>query len=166
MHCNNQACVYNSRTTDHYIACQQCRAVYYHCDVCVVADSKHYALCSSKRHRWPLGVLLGRIATDKLVLRSRIDVTTDGLGAGAFAQVFKGKFKEKEYAVKVFSKEALKAKGLGKDLVSEIELHLTLDHPHIIKLRYVSETPTELLILYELAPNGNLARRSFLKQNI
>lgn len=142
------------------MTCPQCNEVCYHCEVCMVSDSKHYALCSSKKAKWSLGVMLRRSPTERLVLRSRIEVTQEGLGTGAFAQVFKAKFKDKEYAVKEFSKQELKIRKLDKDLVSEIDLHFTLDHPHIIRLGYACETPTEILLLYELASNGNLARKN------
>ena len=64
----------------------------------------------------------------------------------------------KKYAAKVIDKEMVKDKNISKVISGEVELHFKLVHPHIIRLEYVAENEEQLVLLAELATNGNLAR--------
>ena len=53
----------------------------------------------------------------------------------------------------------VKDKNISKVIDREVELHLRLKHPHIIKLEYIAEDAEKLILLSELASNGSLQGR-------
>ena len=123
-------------------------------------DSKHYALCSYRKHKWPLGVVIQRGPSASFVLYSLIQILeTEGLGSGAFGKVYKACYNDKMFAAKIIEKRMIKDKGLEKPFSNEVDLQFSLDHPHIIKLHHIAESDSSLVLLFDIASRGNLSGR-------
>mmetsp|Transcript_92698 Transcript_92698/g.215427 ORF Transcript_92698/g.215427 Transcript_92698/m.215427 type:complete len:599 (-) Transcript_92698:282-2078(-) len=75
----------------------------------------------------------------------------------------------RKYAVKSFKKKVLSSKHRG-ELQNEVEVYLTLDHPHIAKLEMVFETDEALHLVMEYMEGGELydrlaARRQYTEED-
>merc|ERR1719454_2742590 len=64
----------------------------------------------------------------------------------------------KQYAVKSFKKQQLDSNA-SSDLKREVEIYLSLDHPHIARLEQVYETKEEAHLVMELMAGGELYER-------
>jgi len=64
----------------------------------------------------------------------------------------------REYAVKSFKKKQLNPKARA-ELQSEVEIYLSLDHPHIARLEQVYETDEEIHLVMEYLAGGELYER-------
>eukprot|EP01100_Stratorugosa_tubuloviscum_P000389 TRINITY_DN1084_c0_g1_i1.p1 TRINITY_DN1084_c0_g1~~TRINITY_DN1084_c0_g1_i1.p1 ORF type:complete len:295 (-),score=67.79 TRINITY_DN1084_c0_g1_i1:822-1706(-) len=87
------------------------------------------------------------------------------LGRGAFSVVKKCTLKEtrQEYAVKIINK-----KNLGADIVrleTEIEILQRVNHPNVISLKDLFDSPTSLYIVMELVTGGELFDKIVEKGN-
>ena len=81
------------------------------------------------------------------------------IGKGSFARVYLVEKLEDstKYAVKAFSKEYLKSKPKGKNvLVNEIRIMKKLDHPNVIKLFEVFESANSVYLVLELIEGGEV----------
>ena len=73
---------------------------------------------------------------------------------------------QKEFAAKCINKRKLTEKpNLLKNITQEIKILRDLDHPFIIKLFYVYETPTCIYLILEYSPYGDLYKRISQKKN-
>jgi len=119
-----------------------------------------YARSESEYRQWvdKLGIIM--IRTD---FHSRFEVSKI-LGEGGFAKVYlaKNKINKKLYAVKAFKKDNLKKQNRGRAAIkNEVEVLQQLDHPNIMKLEEVHETPNSLYLVCEYLNGGSLVE--FLK---
>jgi len=80
----------------------------------------------------------------------------DKLGGGGFGAVYRGKYKGKNYAVKVLAPEVLRNKHAVKEFKSEIKILAAVDHPNILKFVGAWPRPPQFMILTEFAPRGTL----------
>ena len=82
----------------------------------------------------------------------------DLLGKGAYGEVYSATAKNtgKKFAIKVYDKykmgEAHKIKSVG----NEIRILKRLNHPNLIKLYYVHETPSKIYLVMELVKGVTL----------
>lgn len=81
-----------------------------------------------------------------------------GEGCSGLVVMAVGKKDGRKYALKKISKLKVQAKVL-KQLTSEVEIYLMLDHPHIAALRDVYETESEIALLTECCEGGELYSR-------
>ncbi|KAN0052789.1 hypothetical protein ACTA71_006896 [Dictyostelium dimigraforme] len=79
------------------------------------------------------------------------------LGRGAFSIVFLGEHKEtkQEYAIKVINKLVL-GKDYEKNLKMEVDILKKVNHPNIIALKELFDTPEKLYLVMELVTGGEL----------
>mgnify|MGYP003589071343 CR=1 FL=1 len=95
------------------------------------------------------------------IFHSLEEVVTPGgqpgaLGAGSFAKVALVAHKNdpsRLYAMKELEKHSLRATQL---IQKEVKLHMTLNHPHIIKFEDYIETPKKVYIFLEFAKHGDM----------
>lgn len=85
------------------------------------------------------------------------------LGAGAFGEVFHGKWRGSDVAVKCMFKEQVLGGGvqsaeLLEDFRNEVWLLQNLRHPNIVLLMGTVVVPPRLCIISELCPRGSLHR--------
>mmetsp|Transcript_5860 Transcript_5860/g.14254 ORF Transcript_5860/g.14254 Transcript_5860/m.14254 type:complete len:557 (-) Transcript_5860:138-1808(-) len=81
-----------------------------------------------------------------------------GEGCNGLVIMAKGRHDGRKYALKKIDKSSVAPRQL-RQLVAEVEIYLTLDHPYIAALRDVYETETELMLLTELCEGGELYAR-------
>lgn len=81
-----------------------------------------------------------------------------GEGCNGLVVMATGRHDDRKYALKKIQKSKVQAKAL-KQLTAEVEIYLTLDHPHIAALRDVYETETEIALLTECCEGGELYAR-------
>lgn len=81
------------------------------------------------------------------------------IGKGSYAIVYQAidSASKKKYAVKVYSKEAMKSKTRREIVINEVKVLRILKHPNVLKLFRVRETKTEIHILTELIEGVSLA---------
>jgi calcium/calmodulin-dependent protein kinase I len=97
-----------------------------------------------------LGRFLSRENVDKYYTLKR------ELGCGNFSIVRLCVRKEdgKEFAVKIIEKKRV---GQKKDMLeTEVEILKQVDHPHVVHMEAMFETPTHLYLVMELVPGGEL----------
>mmetsp|Transcript_28970 Transcript_28970/g.83083 ORF Transcript_28970/g.83083 Transcript_28970/m.83083 type:complete len:555 (-) Transcript_28970:107-1771(-) len=91
-----------------------------------------------------------------------LDYTFEGevLGYGMSGPVClaTGRGDGQKYAVKTFRKAGISARQLD-DFKSEVEIYLSLDHPHIARLEMVYETSEEIHLVMEHMAGGELYDR-------
>jgi len=93
------------------------------------------------------------ISADFVVDRSRV------LGAGLSGNVCIAKGKDgRVYALKSFNKAAM-SKSCLHSIRREVDIHRSLNHPHIVRLESVVETSKESHLLLECLNGGNLLSR-------
>eukprot|EP00401_Gymnodinium_catenatum_P016476 CAMPEP_0117568748 /NCGR_PEP_ID=MMETSP0784-20121206/58302_1 /TAXON_ID=39447 /ORGANISM="" /LENGTH=516 /DNA_ID=CAMNT_0005366699 /DNA_START=88 /DNA_END=1638 /DNA_ORIENTATION=- len=110
--------------------------------------------------------VVGRHIT-KRSLKSDFDVRAKVLGTGLSGKVFfaVGRHDQKAYAVKSLCKLARsdltpdEGEQYARTLRYEVEVHLSLDHPHIARLDRVYETERELHLVMEHLSGGELYDR-------
>mgnify|MGYP003571315396 CR=1 FL=1 len=81
------------------------------------------------------------------------------IGKGGYGKLYLAKNKKdgKEYAIKNVSKEKMKAVGLDASVIKrEIDIHIRITHPHIIKLFSFSEDRYNYYLAMEFAQKGTL----------
>jgi len=79
------------------------------------------------------------------------------LGRGAFSIVYLGLHRatQKNYAIKVINKQDL-GKDYEKNLKMEVDILKKVDHPNIIALKELFDTPDKLYLVMELVTGGEL----------
>jgi polo-like kinase 1 len=60
------------------------------------------------------------------------------------------------YAAKIFTKKSLKKSRAKKNLISEIQIHKSLDHKNIVKFMHYFENSENVYVLLELCSNQTL----------
>ena len=81
------------------------------------------------------------------------------IGRGGYGKIYLAKNTKdnKEYAIKYISKEKMKQVGVdGSVIQREIDVHIRINHPKIIKLHSFLEDKYNYYLALEYAPNGNL----------
>jgi MAP/microtubule affinity-regulating kinase len=86
------------------------------------------------------------------------------IGTGAYASVKSAisKVEGKKFALKIYEKYRLADPSKKKNVGREIEILKKLDHPNIVKMFEVIETPKQLHLVLEHVPGGSLG--AFLKK--
>ncbi|KAN0016207.1 hypothetical protein ACTFIV_010073 [Dictyostelium citrinum] len=81
----------------------------------------------------------------------------DELGRGAFSIVYLGEHKQtkQQYAIKVINKSEL-GKDYEKNLKMEVDILKKVNHPNIIALKELFDTPEKLYLVMELVTGGEL----------
>jgi polo-like kinase 1 len=77
------------------------------------------------------------------------------LGKGGFAKVyeFTNMDSKRVYAAKVIQKSSLTKKRAKQKLISEIKIHKSLNHKHVVGFEHYFEDSDCVYILLELCPN-------------
>jgi serine/threonine protein kinase len=80
------------------------------------------------------------------------------LGKGSFGEVFLGKhlLTDKLYAVKVLSKDKVKAQNLLRYATTEKRVMALIRHPFVVQLKYVFQTPEKLVLVMDYCRAGDL----------
>uniref|UniRef100_A0A7S1A4B1 Non-specific serine/threonine protein kinase n=1 Tax=Noctiluca scintillans TaxID=2966 RepID=A0A7S1A4B1_NOCSC len=119
-------------------------------------ESSVFVLDEAKviQEKWCSRYVTGRHLEDDYELQSEV------LGAGISGEVKLAicKSSGKRYAVKSFKKARLEKPAIGA-LRREVEVYLSLDHPHIARLEYVFESPEALHLVMECLEGGELFDR-------
>jgi len=95
---------------------------------------------------------------DGKVLENDYEVLQDrvlGEGCNGLVVMARGRRDHRKYALKRIQKSKVHLKAL----TAEVEIYLTLDHPHVAALRDVYETDTEIALLTECCEGGELYAR-------
>jgi len=80
------------------------------------------------------------------------------LGTGTFAKVKLGQNEISNHlvAVKVANKKKMQALGMQEKVMREIRVLQSLSHPNIVKLFECIDTKSDIFIVTEYCPNGDL----------
>ena len=81
------------------------------------------------------------------------------IGKGGYGKIYlaKNKNDNKEYAIKYISKKKMQSMGLDPSVVKrEIDIHIRITHPHIIKLYSYLDDRNNYYLALEYASNGSL----------
>lgn len=80
------------------------------------------------------------------------------VGEGAFGKVLlaKNKFDSRFYAMKIISKDILKKKNNVLYMKSEIDILSKMDHPFVVTLWYVFQTPSKIYLALDFLAGGEL----------
>ena len=81
------------------------------------------------------------------------------IGKGGYGKIYLSKnvIDNKKYAIKNISKKKMKEVGIDTSIIKrEIDVHIRITHPHIIKLFSYLEDRYNFYLAMEYAPNGNL----------
>ena len=81
------------------------------------------------------------------------------IGKGGYGKLYLSKnvVDNKKYAIKNISKKKMKEVGVDTSIIKrEIDVHIRISHPHIIKLFSYLEDRYNFYLAMEYAPNGNL----------
>lgn len=101
----------------------------------------------------------GRYSSERLLEDDyTIQPKVVGSGMSGPVQLATCKADNKKCAVKSFKKKGLSTRKRA-ELKSEVEIYLSLDHPHIARLERVFETDEELHLVMELMAGGELYDR-------
>ena len=172
--CHNPDCYFNSAKKSSLnnmaISCPGCGCVSYHSELCVRQDAKHFGVCSQSKMKWKLGVVTTKStvqSTSRYLSVKEIEIDWNkNLGSGGYSLVYAAKCRGAKYAAKVIDKQMVRDKNIARVIAREVEVHSKLDHPHIIKLQYIAESESCLVILTELASNGNLSGKSVCSHRV
>lgn len=98
--------------------------------------------------------------TTGCVVNSKLAVEENQvLGSGVNGNVHRATGHDgKDYAVKSFKKEIMSESEL-RSLQQEVDIHRSLQHPHIVRLEQVIESDSELHLVYECLQGGQLYSR-------
>ena len=95
------------------------------------------------------------------------------IGKGGYGKLYlaKNKIDNKEYAIKCVSKKKMKEMGVDSTIMKrEIDIHIRITHPHIIKLYSYLEDRQNYYLALEYAQKGNLyqliQRKKGLSENV
>jgi calcium-dependent protein kinase len=92
--------------------------------------------------------------------------TVLGVGVSGGVRLAKSRSSNGQFAVKSFDlQKSSKSRSLLNDIATELEIMLTLDHPHIVRLLEVYETASEVHLVMEYAEGGELFDRVVEKGN-
>jgi len=114
----------------------------------------------SKKKKTTADIPKGRLIHDPNEdIHMYYEVTGPLLGTGNFSQVKIGiaKHSGEKVAVKIVNKKQVKHKP--EMLTNEVEILLKIDHPNVIKLLDLFDTPETLYLVMELASGGELFDR-------
>ena len=112
----------------------------------------------------------------RVTIEYQFDVEKDLLGTGGYGEVYKVKKKrsnmtqyDPEYALKIFNKvNFYKDNDKGSRILTEIKIHRSLNHEHIVKYEHSFEDKKNVYILMEYCDKGTLATlikaRKFLEE--
>mmetsp|Transcript_90804 Transcript_90804/g.256450 ORF Transcript_90804/g.256450 Transcript_90804/m.256450 type:complete len:553 (+) Transcript_90804:58-1716(+) len=101
----------------------------------------------------------GRYCTSRpLSADYKVESKVVGSGMSGPVQLATGIADGRKYAVKSFKKKGLSTRK-RKELKSEVEIYLQLDHPHVARLEMVFETDDEIHIVMEFMAGGELYDR-------
>jgi serine/threonine protein kinase len=86
----------------------------------------------------------------------------DLLGKGSYGEVYKATHIEngKEVAIKMYDKYKMSEANKKKSMLNEIRLLKKLDHPNLIKLHAVHETPSKIYLVMDLVKGVALSEYS------
>ena len=101
----------------------------------------------------------------RVTIEYQFDVEGDLLGTGGYGEVYKVRKKkanmsqnEPEYALKIFNKaNFIKDNEKGSRVLTEIKIHRSLNHEHIVKYEHSFEDKKNVYILMEYCGKGTLA---------
>lgn len=91
-------------------------------------------------------------------LRKQYTIQRDPLGAGSYGQVFKAtNIKDNTHvvAIKVIEKTGLSKEEI-EDILNEVNILSTLDHPNIVKYYETYDDVRFLYLVMQFCPNGEL----------
>jgi len=112
----------------------------------------------------------------RVTIEYQFDAENDKLGTGGYGEVYKVKKKranmssnDPEYALKIFNKvNFYKDNEKGSRILTEIKIHRSLNHEHIVKYEHSFEDKKNVYILMEYCGHGTLASliktRKFLEE--
>ena len=112
----------------------------------------------------------------RITIEYQFDIDKDLLGTGGYGEVYKVKRKREnmaqydpEYALKIFNKvNFYKDNDKGSRVLTEIKIHRSLNHEHIVKYEHSFEDKKNVYILMEYCGLGTLATliktRKFLEE--
>ena len=112
----------------------------------------------------------------RVTIEYQFDVEKDLLGTGGYGEVYKVKKKrsnmtqnDPQYALKIFNKvNFYKESDKGSRILTEIKIHRSLNHEHIVKYEHSFEDKKNVYILMEYCDKGTLATliksRKFLEE--
>ena len=112
----------------------------------------------------------------RITIEYQFDIDKDLLGTGGYGEVYKVKRKREnmaqydpEYALKIFNKvNFYKDNDKGSRILTEIKIHRSLNHEHIVKYEHSFEDKKNVYILMEYCGLGTLATliktRKFLEE--
>ncbi len=80
------------------------------------------------------------------------------IGSGTFCKVRLGyhQVTGKKVAVKILNRKKLRRLEMGEKVRTEIHILRLFDHPHVIKIYEVIDTPTDIFTVMEYIPGGEL----------
>lgn len=84
------------------------------------------------------------------------------LGKGSYGEVYQATHlkKDKELAIKVYDKYTMSESNKKKSMYNEIRILKKLDHPNLIKLHAVHETPSKIYLVMDLVKGVPLSEYS------
>jgi len=106
--------------------------------------------------------LMGRYHTSPRTLQSDYEVTSCHLGSGHNGSVLmatrRGSLEQHKFAVKILKLDGIKPHKLAY-LISEVEVFLCMDHPHVARLVDVYESDRDMSLVMECIEGGELFDR-------
>ena len=80
------------------------------------------------------------------------------LGVGSFSKVKIATHEstQQRVAIKILNRQKLKSMDMAAKVSREIKILRLFSHPHIIRLYEVIDTPTDIFVVMEFVPNGEL----------
>ena len=85
-------------------------------------------------------------------------VLRETLGVGSFGKVKRGRHvpTNTEIAVKILNRNRIQSLDMDEKVRREIKILRLFDHPHIIRLYEVIDTPTDIFVFMEYVEKGEL----------